>query len=199
MDSTPWLNPVEDRAWRAWLAMSDRLRSQIARDLLVDSSLSDADYMVLVHLSEAEDRRVRMTDLADRINWSKSRLSHQLARMQARGLVEREECPSDARGAFAVLGAGGLAEIERAAPKHLASVRRHLIDLLDTEQLTQLATIAERVVDHLRNQSGCAGLPEDPSSTTASEVPNGASEACTLTGSPAGLDRPGWPAATDGR
>lgn len=143
MDATPWLNPAEDRAWRAWLAMSERVRSQIARDLMADSSLSDADYMVLVQLSEAADRRVRMTDLADRLNWSKSRLSHQLARMQARGLVEREECPSDARGAFAVLGACGLAEIERAAPKHVASVRRHLIDVLEVEQLTQLATIAE--------------------------------------------------------
>ena len=86
MDATQWLTPAEDRAWRAWLAMSERLRSQIGRDLLADSGLSDADYMVLVHLSEATDHRVRMTDLAARLNWSKSRLSHQLARMQARGL-----------------------------------------------------------------------------------------------------------------
>jgi DNA-binding MarR family transcriptional regulator len=179
MDTTPWLTPAEDRAWRAWLTMSDRLRSQIARDLLVDSSLSDADYMVLVHLSEAEGRRVRMSDLADRLNWSKSRLSHQLARMQARGLVEREECPSDARGAFAVLGACGLAEIERAAPKHVASVRRHLIDLLDAEQLIQLATVAERVVDHLRNQGGCTGPSEDSDPAQPSGVLDRTSEACT--------------------
>ena len=106
MERTQWLTPAEDRAWRAWLAMSERLRSQIGRDLQADSGLSDADYMVLVHLSEATDHRMRMTDLATRLNWSKSRLSHQLARMQARGLVERDDCPSDARGAFAVLGAG---------------------------------------------------------------------------------------------
>jgi DNA-binding MarR family transcriptional regulator len=160
---TRWLTPSEDRAWRAWLAMTDRLRAQIARDLLVDSRLSEADYMVLVHLSEAEGRRVRMNDLAAGLNWSKSRLSHQLARMQARGLVQREECPSDARGAFAVLGACGLAELERAAPKHLASVRRHLIDVLDAEQLSQLASIAELIVGHLSTQSACAAMREGSS------------------------------------
>ena len=161
VEPTRWLTPSEDRAWRAWLAMTERLRAQIARDLLVDSGLSDADYMVLVHLSEAEGRRVRMNDLAARLNWSKSRLSHQLARMQARGLVQREECPSDARGAFAVLGAGGLAEIERAAPKHVASVRRHLIDVLDAEQLSQLSAIAELVVGHLRTHSACTAALEE--------------------------------------
>jgi DNA-binding MarR family transcriptional regulator len=155
MDSTRWLTPAEDRAWRAWLAMTERLRSQIGRDLQADSGLSDPDYMVLVHLSEAEDHRMRMTDLAARLNWSKSRLSHQLARMQARGLVQRDECPSDARGAFAVLGPCGLAEIERAAPLHVASVRRHLIDVLDEAQLEQLAVIGEQVVDHLRGESAC--------------------------------------------
>ena len=161
VEPTRWLTPSEDRAWRAWLAMTERLRAQIARDLLVDSGLSDADYVVLVHLSEAEGRRVRMHDLAARLNWSKSRLSHQLARMQARGLVGREECPSDARGAFAVLGACGLAEIERAAPKHVASVRRHLIDVLDAEQLSQLSDIAELVAGHLRTQDACTAAGEE--------------------------------------
>jgi len=155
MESTPWLTPAEDRAWRAWLAMTERLRSQIGRDLQADSGLSDADYMVLVHLSEAEDHRMRMTHLAACLNWSRSRLSHHLARMQARGLVERDGCPSDGRGAFAVLGPGGLAEIERAAPQHVASVRRHLIDVLDELELEQLTAIAERVVAHLRDQSAC--------------------------------------------
>ena len=161
VEPTRWLTPSEDRAWRAWLAMTERVRAQIARDLLVDSGLSDADYMVLVHLSEAEGRRVRMNDLAARLNWSKSRLSHQLARMQARGLVQREECPSDARGAYAVLGACGLAEIERAAPMHLASVRRHLIDVLDAEQLSQLSAIAELVVGQLRTHGACTAILEE--------------------------------------
>jgi DNA-binding MarR family transcriptional regulator len=169
VDTTCWLTPAEERAWRAWLAMTERLRAQVARDLLVDSGLSDADYLVLVQLSEADGRRVRMNDLAARLNWSKSRLSHQLARMQARGLVEREECPSDARGAFAVLGRAGLAEIERAAPQHVASVRRHLIDVLDPAQLSQLTEIAEQVVGHLRGESACAtALAESDGSSTLS-------------------------------
>jgi DNA-binding MarR family transcriptional regulator len=155
VETTRWLSPQEERAWRAWLAMAERLRAQVGRDLQVDSGLSDADYMVLVHLSEADEHRVRMNDLSTRLNWSKSRLSHQLARMQVRGLVERAECPSDGRGAFAVLAPAGLAEIERAAPMHVASVRRHLIDVLDAEQLSQLAAIAERVVEHLRGESMC--------------------------------------------
>ena len=161
VEPTRWLTPDEDRAWRAWLAMNERLRAQVARDLLVDSGLSDADYMVLVHLSEAEAERMRMNDLAARLNWSKSRLSHQLARMQARGLVDRAECPSDARGAFAVLGPAGRAEIEGAAPRHVASVRRHLIDVLDAEQLAQLAAIAERVVEHLGGESACAAVTRE--------------------------------------
>jgi hypothetical protein len=87
--------------------------------------------------------------------------------MQTRGLVQREECPSDARGAFAVLGAGGLAEIERAAPNHVASVRRHLIDVLDAEQLSQLSAIAELVVGHLRTDSACTAALQEPDTETS--------------------------------
>jgi DNA-binding MarR family transcriptional regulator len=149
------LDEDEMRAWRGWLVMSDRLRSQIARDLQSDSGLSDADYMVLVELSEAADHRVRMTDLAARLDWSKSRLSHQVGRMEARGLLRREECPSDGRGAFAVLDDRGLAEIQEAAPMHVASVRRHLIDLLDPDEVRELAKIAGKVLEHLRGESVC--------------------------------------------
>jgi len=161
VETTRWLTEEEGRAWRAWMAMTERLRAQVARDLLVDSGLSDADFVVLVHLSEAPDHRIRMNDLAARLDWSKSRLSHQLARMQARGLVQRAECPSDARGALAVLAPAGLAEIERAAPMHVESVRRHFIEVLDAEQLMQLATIAERVVEHLRGESVCSAVAQE--------------------------------------
>jgi DNA-binding MarR family transcriptional regulator len=184
VDAIRWLTPEEDRAWRSWLAMAERLRSQIARDLLIDSGLSDADYMVLVQLSESKGRRVRMTDLAARLNWSKSRLSHQLSRMQARGLVEREECPADARGAFAVLGSCGLTELERAAPEHVASVRRHLIDVLDAEQLAQLATIADQVVARLRDQ----GEPGPCSIEGPTEV-EGPGNSCGLRVAPATTPR----------
>jgi DNA-binding MarR family transcriptional regulator len=150
-----WLDEEEDRAWRSWLLMNARLRAQIARDLLTDSSMSWADYEVLVHISEAPDRRMRMSELALRLDWSKSRLSHQIARMEARGLLERQECPSDLRGAFAALTADGLAEISRAAPAHVASVRRHLIDVLDKDDLATMTELAERVLQHLGGESVC--------------------------------------------
>lgn len=155
MESARWLDGDEARAWRGWLAMADRLHSQLASDLLAESGLSYADYQILVHLSEADGRRIRMSDLADRLDWSKSRASHQVARMQARGLVAREECPSDARGAFAVLTDAGMDEIRSAAPGHVASVRRHFIDLLGPEDLATLAGISHRVLEHLRSQSMC--------------------------------------------
>jgi len=173
MDVTRWLTPPEDRAWRGWLAMSERLRSQVGRDLLADSGLSDADYMVLVHLSEAEEHRIRLSDLATRLNWSRSRLSHQLDRMQARGRVRREECPSDARGTFAVLDRCGLDEIARAAPKHVDSVRRHFIDVLDDHELTQLAAIAERIVGHLNSQSACVPMVTESGETEDGRIDGG--------------------------
>ncbi|MGH9057720.1 MAG: MarR family winged helix-turn-helix transcriptional regulator [Acidimicrobiales bacterium] len=152
MGEPPWLDADESRAWRGWLVMSEMLRTTIARDMMAESGLSEADYHVLAHLSEAGGYRLRMHDLASRLDWSRSRLSHQVERMEARGLVSREECPSDARGALAVLSATGVAEIERAAPHHVGSVRRHLIDVLDHEQVLELAAITEKVVSHLREQ-----------------------------------------------
>jgi DNA-binding MarR family transcriptional regulator len=164
-----WLNKQESRAWRGYLAMSDLLHSQLTSDLLAETGLSSSDYQVLVNLSEAEQHRVRMTDLASRLDWSKSRLSHQFARMESRGLVKREECPSDARGAFAVLTDRGMEEIRRAAPWHVESVRRHLIDLLDAEQLKHLEEIAATVLDHLRTLPVGRKLPGGPCPTSGDD------------------------------
>lgn len=158
MARTRWLSDEEDRAWRGWLAMTDRLHSQLASDLLAESGLSYADYQILVHLSEAENRTVRMSDLAARLDWSKSRVSHQVSRMEARGLVSRQECSSDARGAFAVLTDTGMEQIRSAAPGHVESVRRHFIDLLDPEKLATLSEISRRVLDHLRSESACGAV-----------------------------------------
>lgn len=161
---TRWLDADEDRAWRGWLAVTDRLHSQLASDLLAETGLSYADYQVLVQLSEAKDRRVRMSDLALRLDWSKSRVSHQVGRMQARGLVRREECPSDARGALAVLTDAGMDQIRSAAPGHVESVRRHFMDLLDQADIQVLTTVTRKVLEHLRSESVCtealAGAPE---------------------------------------
>lgn len=125
------------------------LDAQVARDLASDSGLSDPDYEVLSNLSETEGHRWRLNELATRMLWSRSRLSHHIARMEQRGLVRREECASDARGAFVVLTEGGLRAIEAAAPAHVESVRRNFIDLLTHEQIRALDEISSTVVAHL--------------------------------------------------
>jgi DNA-binding MarR family transcriptional regulator len=124
---------------------------RITRDLAADSGLSDADYDVLSNLSETPEHRLRLNQLAEHMLWSKSRLSHQLTRMEERGLVKREHAPSDGRGAVISLTPGGWKAIEAAAPLHVESVRRNFIDLLSPEQAKVLGEIAERVVGHLNS------------------------------------------------
>jgi DNA-binding MarR family transcriptional regulator len=144
-----WLDETEDRAWRGYLRMRTLLHARILRDLAHEAGLSGPDYDVLSHVSEAPGRRSRVGELAERMAWSRSRLSHHLTRMERRGLVTREDCPSDGRGAFVVLTDAGLRTIQAAAPGHVASVRRHLIDLLSREQLDALTSITDTVVGHL--------------------------------------------------
>ena len=136
------------RAWRGHLRMSWLVAAAIERDLR-RAGLSHPDYYVLVQLSETPGRRMRMTDLAAGIQWSKSRLSHHIDRMEQRGLVCREECASDARGAFACLTPAGLHAIRAAAPGHVASVRRHFLDALTPEQVASLGEIADALIAHL--------------------------------------------------
>jgi DNA-binding MarR family transcriptional regulator len=121
---------------------------QLDRDLH-PFGLSTHDYEILVELSEAPQSRMRMTELADRTAQSRSRLSHQINRMETRGLVTREDCEGDKRGTFAVLTAHGLATIAKVAPYHVASVRDHLIDQLDPAELTTLTNAYEPVLEKL--------------------------------------------------
>lgn len=150
MSEPRWLNECEDRAWRGYRRMRALLDLQLARDLVCDSGLSDADYTVLAVLSESPRQRLRQIVLADRMLWSNSRLSHHLSRMQARGLVRREPHADNPRAIDAALTAEGLRAIEQAAPMHLESVRRHFIDVLTEEQLDVLGDVTETVIDHLR-------------------------------------------------
>lgn len=126
--------------------MHQLLRAELERELSAETGISHADYEVLVNLSEADGRRLRMWALSDALQWSPSRLSHHVARMQGRGLISREDCPTDARGSFATLTPVGLAVIEAAAPGHVAAVRRHLFDRLSGEQVRALADISETVI-----------------------------------------------------
>ncbi|MGV0869692.1 MarR family winged helix-turn-helix transcriptional regulator [Corynebacterium kalidii] len=141
--TTPWLTEAEQELWRSWLSVARRMDTALARDLQRDTGLSMADYEVLVNLSEAEGNRMRMAVLADRLAWNRSRLSHQITRMINRGLLGRETCNSDGRGAFVVLTDLGLATIRDAAPSHVSSVRRMMFDVLDEDQTAALHDILD--------------------------------------------------------
>lgn len=146
-----WLSPEEDVAWRSYRQMKGLLDLAISRDLAADSGLSDADYDVLSNLSELEERRGRVRDLAARMLWSPSRLSHHLARMQDRGLVARIEADGDARGMEVTLTDEGWEVLVAAAPSHVASVRRHFMDVMTPEQITVLAELAVAVLAGLED------------------------------------------------
>jgi len=136
-----------------WLNMP--LFAALNRQLARDSNLSNADYAVLVQLSESAEQKLRARDMVQAIGWEKSRLSHHIRRMEARNLVSREECPTDGRGAFIKLTPTGRAAIEQAAPGHVAAVRSYFIDLMTPEQLAVFAEIAEAVGERLKAE-GCA-------------------------------------------
>ncbi len=152
MTEARWLEGVEHDAWRGWVEVGSRLEERLNRQLQRDSGLSSADYEVLVNLSEAEESRLRSFQLGALIRWEKSRLSHHLTRMEKRGLIAREECPTDGRGAYVVLTPAGRSAIETAAPRHVDEVRRLFIDLLTEEQLQQLVDITDVVLEVLRTQ-----------------------------------------------
>ncbi len=143
-----WLDEDEQRAWRAYRRMVLLVDSAVARELGQQSALSMPDYQVLSALSEAEGHRRRLTELAARMQWSASRLSHHVTRMQQRDLVTRAECSDDQRGAFIMLSDHGWNAIRAAAPAHVASVRAHLIDLLDDAEIAALTSIGEKVAAH---------------------------------------------------
>jgi DNA-binding MarR family transcriptional regulator len=148
-DRPRWLSDEEQQAWRATVHLSQLLLRQLDRDLTA-YGLNGRDYEILVELSESPDHRLRMTDLADATSQSRSRLSHQISRMEKRGLVRRDECEGDKRGTFTVLTATGAAAIERVAPHHVDNVRRHFIDRLTPAQLEEVRSAFQPIVDSRR-------------------------------------------------
>lgn len=149
LSMTKWLTPAEMKAWRAYVTASARLAEAFDRDL-ASHGLSMADYEVLAHLSEAPDRRMRMSELADIALISRSRLSHRMKVLEAAGWVTRESCPDDRRGSFAVMTESGWKKIVQAAPDHVSSVRRHLIDVLSASELAMVADSFERTIGKIR-------------------------------------------------
>ena len=144
-----WLDAREDRAWRAFMHAHYQLNACLNRLLLQYSGLSDSDYEVLAVLSGRPEGRMPAQDMRTLLGWEKSRLSHQVRRMEEQDLVAREFNPADRRSAMIVLLPAGRRAIEDAAPEHVRDVRRHMIDLFTPAELDTLAGLHERILNHL--------------------------------------------------
>jgi DNA-binding MarR family transcriptional regulator len=176
MDGTRWLNPAEQRVWRSYLEATQLLAGRLAHEL--DESGHDlvmTEYELLVRLSESEGWSLRMSELADGLVHSRSRLTHAIARMESRGLVERRSCSDDRRGVLAVMTDEGYAALVAAAPAHVTSVRENLFDQLEPDEVAALGRICERLAAHQRalgagegrrpfspggTGGGCSGEPD---------------------------------------
>jgi len=142
---TRWLTAAEQRTWRAFLEGVQTLLSAVEGQLQRESGIPHGYYEILVRLSEADGRSLRMSQLAEASTSSKSRLSHAVARLEERGWVERLDCETDRRGQFARLTDEGFAALAAAAPAHVEQVRRSLFDLITPEQAEQLRAIMTAV------------------------------------------------------
>jgi DNA-binding MarR family transcriptional regulator len=148
-EGTRWLDDEEQKAWRAWLYSSLLLQDRLDRELTHATGISHAYYEILVALSEAPGRALRMSVLADRCLSSRSRLSHAVSRLEERGWVRRQVCEGDGRGQLAVLTDEGFAALEAAAPVHVEGVRQHLFDQLTPEQVAHMRDLGETLLRHL--------------------------------------------------
>jgi DNA-binding MarR family transcriptional regulator len=144
-----WLTEAEAVAWRSYIVATLRLRQRLHRELADQHEVSLADYEVLVCMSLQPDNRMRMNELATMLGSTKSRLSHQVGRMELDGVLRRVRDPEDKRGVVAELTEAGVAVLEKAAPTHVDGVRRHLIDVLSTEEQQMLGQAFTRVLEHL--------------------------------------------------
>ena len=147
-----WLSDDEQRVWRTYLRMSSLLPAALNRELQQDSGLTLPEYEVLVQLSEAPQHRLRPFQICDALTWEQSRLSHQLTRMERRGLVCRRECAADGRGAFVELTAAGEEAIGAAAARHVAAVRRLVFDRLTDAQRAAFEEACTAIVSAVSEQ-----------------------------------------------
>jgi DNA-binding MarR family transcriptional regulator len=159
--SPRWLDDDEQATWRAFLLTIQLLSGTFERDLQRDTGLNMTYYEILVRLSEAPARTLRMSELARHSNVSRSALSHAVSRLEANGWVERRDCPTDRRGALAILTDEGFATLAAAAPAHVESVRRHLFDQLSAGDLAGLRGVTDKLLAHFRAE-GLAPPPGGP-------------------------------------
>lgn len=145
-DTVRWLSTEQQTVWRAYLAGASRINDRLDAELR-PFGLDLGEYEILVNLSEADQQEMRMSELADRVRQSRSRLTHTVARMEAKGLILRKSCPHDRRGVIAVLTANGFNLLKSAAPKHVASVRAMLVDVVDPADFEALGRAMNAVLE----------------------------------------------------
>jgi DNA-binding MarR family transcriptional regulator len=153
-----WLDPDQQRSWRAFLVGTTLLMDRLDRELREQHNLSMPEYEILVRLSESEGRRMRMAVLADSVSHSRSRVTHTIARLEKAGLVERAACLSDGRGVEAVITDRGFAALQQAAPTHVAGVRQFLVDLAGDEDFEALGRVFNTVTDKLIEANPAADI-----------------------------------------
>jgi DNA-binding MarR family transcriptional regulator len=151
-----WLDPREDRAWRAFIHAHHGLSVRLNQLLLAESGLTQADYELLAVLSENPAGRMPAREACAQLRWEKSRLSHQVRHLQEQGLVAREPNPADGRSSVISLRPAGRRLIEKVAPQHVQDVRRYFVDLFSPAELDMLTALNERVLHHLE-QTTSAG------------------------------------------
>ncbi|MDT7543996.1 MAG: hypothetical protein QOE99_106 [Actinomycetota bacterium] len=149
---TRWLDEDEQQTWRAFLGATRLVFEQLDRELQRDAAIPHTYYEILVRLSEAPDRALRMSALADRSQSSRSRLSHAVARLESNGWVRRTSCADDKRGQIAHLTDEGFAALAAAAPGHVEGVRKHVFDPLTDAQIVQLREISTTMLEALKKQ-----------------------------------------------
>ncbi|TYK50525.1 MarR family winged helix-turn-helix transcriptional regulator [Actinomadura decatromicini] len=149
MSEPRWLDATQQRDWRAYVDGSVRLTEIMDRDLKTKHGLSVSEYEILVRLSEAPERRLRMAELAENASQSRSRLSHTCSRLESKGLVKRDSCPNDKRGVYAHLTDEGFAALDRAARDHVETVRNFFIDVIDPDDLAAIGRAFTLVLKRL--------------------------------------------------
>lgn len=159
MGDVRWLTAEEQEVWRVFVTAVDGFKDHMDKQLQRDSAMPYTYYEILVTLSHAPNRTMRMSELAGKRGASRSRLSHAAARLEELGWVRRQACPTDKRGAFAVLTEEGYEALADAAPGHVTAVREQLFDQLTPEQVRMLGEISTAILTGL---AGVPGSTEDP-------------------------------------
>lgn len=146
---TPWLTTEQQRIWRSFLSGNIVLNERLDRDLRTAHGLSMPEYEILVRLSEAPNRSIRMAELADAVSHSRSRVTHTIARLEREGIVLRGQCSEDGRGVSAVLTDHGFSVLEAAAHTHVRGVHGYFVDNASAEEFEVIGRVMARVTEHL--------------------------------------------------